>query len=605
MPAMPPEDSNSLAGPADGPDVARVLQTLLAPEFEAGWRPADMYAYRAADRSTLFLRLLLLRSRGRGRKGPTRAFQAVHHDGSRWHLGEPPHPPQGRVPYMLPVLTHARADLPAYLVQDEPSADALCGLGLIAVTSGEALPVGETDWNALRARRVRIWTDDTRAGRRFLRQAVQHAGALGCTVQVLHYHAGLAVRDHGTPQQWIAAHPAATTDDVEALDWRSLPSANPSASPQLPPQLATLCAADVSPAAVRWLWPGRIAIGKLTLIAGDPGLGKSLLTIDLAARVTRGRPWPADGSACPRGEALLLSNEDAAGDTIRPRLDAAGALSRRVHILQAVMHGAAGARLLSLQRDLQALAAFLAAHPQVRLVCIDPLTAFLGEIDSHRNADVRALLHPLGQLAERAGVAVVAVSHLNKAGRSALYRVSGSLAFVAAARASFIVTRDKSHPDRRLLLPSKNNLGQDTTGLAYRIATAANGAPRLEWEPQAVALSADEALTARSDERHSEQAEAAEWLRELLSEGAMSTRQLRLEAAGAGIAWRTLHRARQAAGAVSSREGSGREATYIWRLKKMTPAARVPLPKPGTLGTQGQIAVICKKPAKKYKKRRA
>jgi RecA-family ATPase len=109
------------------------------------------------------------------------------------------------------------------------------------------------------------------------------------------------------------------------------------------------------------------------------------------------------------------------------------------------------------------------------LIVIDPITAYLAGIDSHINADVRAVLAPLGQLAARHSVAVVCVSHLNKGGAAsggsgdALLRVSGSLAFVAAPRAAFIVARDPENRARRLFLPAKNNLGRDGTGLAFSV----------------------------------------------------------------------------------------------------------------------------------------
>ena len=103
--------------------------------------------------------------------------------------------------------------------------------------------------------------------------------------------------------------------------------------------LVVVCLADVKPMPVELLWPGRVALGKVTLLAGDPGLGKSLVTLDMAARVSRGVAWPddptADGQA---GSVVLLSAEDDLADTIRPRLDAAGADNNRITALTAVRH---------------------------------------------------------------------------------------------------------------------------------------------------------------------------------------------------------------------------------------------------------------------------
>ena len=111
--------------------------------------------------------------------------------------------------------------------------------------------------------------------------------------------------------------------------------------------------------------------------------------------------------------------------------------------------------------------------PDCRLVIVDPITAYCGGVDSHKNAEVRGLLAPLSNLAERHEVAVVAVSHLNKsAGGSAIYRTMGSLAFTAAARAVWGVTKDKGDSQRRLMLPVKNNIAPDVMGLAYSIRDA-------------------------------------------------------------------------------------------------------------------------------------
>jgi putative DNA primase/helicase len=138
----------------------------------------------------------------------------------------------------------------------------------------------------------------------------------------------------------------------------------------------------------------------------------------------------------------------------------------------------------------------LAAHPACKLVNIDPISAYLDGTDSHTNAAVRGLLAPLAELAAKFKVAIVAVSHLNKGGgqTSAMYRITASLAFVAAARAVYAVIKDKDDEGRRLMLPVKNNLSADRTGLAYRIGTATNGAPRIKWEREPVTVSADEAM---------------------------------------------------------------------------------------------------------------
>lgn len=144
---------------------------------------------------------------------------------------------------------------------------------------------------------------------------------------------------------------------------------------------------DVQPEPIEWLWGQRIAIGKLSLIAGDPGLGKSQLTAFMAARVTTGTAWPDDGAARPTGGVVMLSCEDDVGDTIRPRLEAAGADLDRVHVVEAVRTGVGAMRGLSLQTDMARLERLLDELPDVRLVVIDPITAYLDKTDTHKTAD--------------------------------------------------------------------------------------------------------------------------------------------------------------------------------------------------------------------------
>jgi hypothetical protein len=486
---------------------------------------------------------------------------------------------------MLPELLAAPASRPVHVVEDEAAASALSSLGLLA-TAGCAEP-DATDWSPLRGRSLRLWPVSGITAQRRRRELAARLRQLGCAVEELDPAAVGA--PHSTAQDGTAPPAASVAAGIEALDWRPPPPRRAAA----PASFLTVRAGEVAAEPLRWLWPGRIALGKLTLIAGDPDQGKSVLTVDLAARVSRGAPWPVDGAACPRGEVLLVSDEDNAADTVRPRLDAAGADLGAVHILQAVAPQGEGARRLDLHHDLSALAGFLAAHPGVRLVCLDPLSAYLGDADNHGQAALRATLQPLGALAARAGVAIVAVLHHNKAGprAGAMRRVSGSLAFVAIARASFLVTRDPSRPDRRLLLPSKNNLGQDSRGLAYRLTPGPNGAPRIAWEPDFVTITADQALAgARPEDPQPEQSEAAAWLRELLAEGSLPAAEVRRAAARAGLAWRTVHRAKKAAGIASRREGFGRQATYTWHLQTPSLAACVPSQIDGTHGTHGENA---------------
>lgn len=325
---------------------------------------------------------------------------------------------------------------------------------------------------------------------------------------------------------------------------------------------------DIEAKPIRWLWPGRIARGKVTMIAGDPGLGKSLVTTSMTAIITTGGLWPVDRTRAERGNVIILSAEDDPADTIRPRLEAGGTDVSRVYTLDSVVLGDR-IRPVTLADDIARLAETIQQIGNVAMVIIDPVSAYLGGTDSHKNADVRALLAPLSDMASAHGVAVVCVSHLNKStGGNALSRVTGSLAFVAAARAAFIVTRDRDDETRRLFLPAKNNIGPDSTGLAYRIepATVRDIATcRIMWDGSPVTLTADDALLQIPDDERSARDEARDWLMQYLQHGPQLAKEIYRESNHAGISKRTLDRAKRDLGVTASKRAFS--GGWVWELQ--------------------------------------
>lgn len=311
---------------------------------------------------------------------------------------------------------------------------------------------------------------------------------------------------------------------------------------------AVTCLADIHPEPLRWLWPGRIPLGKLTILSGDPGLGKSLVTLAIAAAVSRGSSWPCREGDASLGDVVLVSAEDDAADTIRPRLEGAEADLRRIHILDAVEDtdesGKQQRRPWNLN-EVVALSEKLVALPDCKLVIVDPLSAYLAGTDSHKNADVRALLAPLADMARQRHVAVLCVSHLNKSNGPAMYRTTGSLAFVAAARAVYAVAKDQNDASRRLVVPVKCNLARESTGLAYRIAIGSGGAPIIQWEVEPVTVSADDVLASEDTESRSQTDEAMDWLRQELCVGPTKASDVQKQARLAGISEKSLRRARE------------------------------------------------------------
>jgi hypothetical protein len=321
---------------------------------------------------------------------------------------------------------------------------------------------------------------------------------------------------------------------------------------------------------VAWLWPDRIPLGRITVLAGRPGCGKSIVSLDLAARVTRGLKWP-DGTPCPQGSVLLLAAEDDLADTVRPRLDAAGADVGRVDALPGILtrdkDGRVSTSSITLA-DLDVIDAALEKLPDCRLVIVDPIGSYLGgRTDAHRDNEVRAVLSPLAELAARRAVAVVAVCHTRKGGAAthADDAVLGSVGFVGLARAVLHVVTDPddSTKRRKLLLPGKNNLAPPVAGFAFHVE---GRPPRVVWDGM-TGENADDVLSiaCRPGPDAAALKRAVEWLRETLASGSRLAKELQDEAFnGEGLSKATLDRAKKAANVEAYRpENPG---PWYWRL---------------------------------------
>jgi hypothetical protein len=326
---------------------------------------------------------------------------------------------------------------------------------------------------------------------------------------------------------------------------------------------------------LRWLWPGRLPLGKITILDGDPGLGKSLLALDLIARVTMGAPMP-DGTLGVRGGAVLLSAEDGLGDTVVPRLRAAGLGGDELERVVAVNFVPTddyddtleSYRPLALPHDLTWLAAAI-SRVGARILVIDPLMAYLdGKVNSWRDQDVRAALTPLARLAQSHGLAVLVLRHLNKSmGSRAIYRGGGSIGLIGAARSGWLAAKDPADPEHsRVLAMNKSNLGPPLPSLRYRIE-AADGQPHVAWQGKCD-LSADALVSTPIEPRapSARQAEARDWLTAALAQGPQPSAQLLADATAAGISPQVLREARLGLKLAVRREGFGADARSFWAL---------------------------------------
>jgi hypothetical protein len=235
-------------------------------------------------------------------------------------------------------------------------------------------------------------------------------------------------------------------------------------------RLVTVCAADIKPEHVEWLVDQSFPLGMLAVIGGQPGLGKSQISINLAAGVTTGNGLPGAGGFNNLGSVIILANEDDASRTIRPRLDAAGADISKVHIVEGVAREGADVDMFQLDLDIADLRERALQIGDVKLIIIDPPSAYLGtKVDSYKDSDVRRVLMPLGTLAQETGAMILLIVHLNKrTDGGAQQRFSGSTAWTAAPRVGFMVAEDPL-TKQRFMLPVKNNIGDDRLGYQYHI----------------------------------------------------------------------------------------------------------------------------------------
>jgi len=485
-----------------------------------------------------------------------------------WIMGGMPEP---RPLYRLPELV-ARPDERVYVCEGEKATDAAATIGLLATTSPHGSESAKTtDWTPLTGRDVVILPDNDAAGQGYAREVMSILLKLepATTVKVVELP---DLPPKGDVYDWVEAHDATEPDALRAQVEQLVDATSPiDASEVLGGPILT-CLADVEPVEVKWLWPGRVPLGRITLLVGRPGEGKSLLTTYMASRVTTGSPW-ADGTVCPKGSVILISAEDDPADTIRPRLDAHHADAKRVHLLSMVRKiGAEGRQqdVMFTLADMASLEVALGKCRDCRLIVIDPIGSFLGGgTDAHRDNEVRAVLAPVAKMAEKYGAAVLVVAHRRKSGGSFADDLAlGSRAFTGIARAVWHLTRDCEDKGRRLFLPGKNNLGPEGNGLAFTII---GNPPTIAWERDAVAMTADDALATEDGNEKKKpgpkpeaRSQAAEWLQDLLRDGPMASARIKEEVKEAGYAWRTVHRAKDELRIKPYREQFG--GAWMWKL---------------------------------------
>jgi putative DNA primase/helicase len=542
-------------------------EAIISANLQTGATLRNQWVYE--DESNLeALRILDYESEDDGRRQIRAVFPVSPGEEGRC-MGEPP----GRWPlYRLPELEPFQR---VYLCQDERSAEAARSMGLVATTAAlGCYKLHKTDFSPLAGRDVVVLPNIDQEGRVFVNRATSILARQLPPAEVrvmklpgVGLHGGLCefmLMRHPKEPAEIGADIDEMVDELPEYCTLHLPA--PTMNRML----------DVRPAPVQWLWPERIVMGKLNLLYGSSGTSaqecwKSLLGIELAARVSRGMPWPDGSGAAPLGSVVMLVYEDGLADTIRPMLEQAGADLSRIFALGPARRKPGGRpELTSVDGMHRAIDEAVLRSPggkgEVKLVLIDPMTWYLS---GNANATLRAL----ATLAHERNVAVVMVMPFDSqaGGLARLRAMSGPV--LTAARLAWLAVADAGDGERRLLLPVKSSLlGREPAGLAFRIVDG-----RVQWEKGAVHLRPQDVLLARRGQKKpgpppAKRIAAADWLRQRLAAGPVyvgnhgwpEAGSLRLQAKDAGLAWGTVLRAFRSIKAASERcEATGR---YRWRL---------------------------------------
>ena len=317
------------------------------------------------------------------------------------------------------------------------------------------------------------------------------------------------------------------------------------------PELVLINLADVKTTEVEWLWYPYIPYGKITIIQGDPGEGKTTLVLNLAAILSRGDKLPETNKDSDSINIIYQTAEDGLSDTIKPRLAAANANQSMFTVIDESKHR------LSLTDDRLEGAI---KRTNARLVILDPIQAYVGaSIDMNRPNEIRDLMTHLKLIAEKFNCAIVLIGHLNKAtGLKASYRGLGSVDIQAAARSVLLVGRVKDNPTIRVMAPTKSSLAPEGDPIAFELNKETGFRFIGQYD-----ISVDDLLNGTSSISKLEKAE--KFLKEFLSDGTPKTQKIIQQQAGyRDIGNRTLNDAKKNLNIKSFKKKNA----WFWQLSK-------------------------------------
>ena len=312
-------------------------------------------------------------------------------------------------------------------------------------------------------------------------------------------------------------------------------------------ELKILTVSAIQSEQVEWLWKPYIPFGKISIVQGDPGNGKTTMALAIAAAVTTGTPLPSDYTTVP-GNVIFQSAEDGLADTIKPRLERLGADCDRVHVIDESEKSIS----LSDERIEQAI-----VEKNAKLFILDPLQAYLGGADMHSANGVRPLMKQLAAVAEWTGCAILIIGHLNKKGGKSQYRGLGSIDIYAAARSVLTVGKLDADENMRAVVHNKSNLVPPGASLTFELDSA-NG---FRW-CGAYDVSIDELLSGKKQAPESQSSKARQLIKTALAHGPVPAADLFQMAERQGISAKTLNRAKDALGVVSIK----RQGWWYWDM---------------------------------------
>ena len=509
--------------------------------------------------------------------------------------------------YNLPAIL-AEPDRRVFVTEGEKDADTLTGLGLLATTKPEGVIKSATGtdgdrWrpvftDTLVGRQVAILPDNDDPGRRHAKILASWLHPVCASVRIVDlpglppsgdisdWHEAGGTREQ--LEQLVKATPVYVPDPGLPSNDADSDIQGPASSVPPPPKrlhgrrevtdrrLNVIVGSDVIPETVRWWWKDWLPVGKVVVLDGDPGLGKSGLTLEIAARITTGRPMPDGSTGDVAGPAtvLLCAHEDGLADTIIPRFLSMGGHPSRLHYLDDVtektVDGAQERRVpFTVPDDLDALSAYIADTGAV-LAIIDPWMAYLsGEKDSHRDQDMRSVLREVADIAQETGCTILLVRHLNKAsGGNVLYRGGGSIGIIGAVRVAWFTAPDPDDEDgkNRILAVEKTNLSERPVSLRYRQVGMPDKSYKVEWLGESPHTATSLATAQAPHAERSAQRPAAQFLRETLAGGPCSANDVEGQALAKGISRKMLRTACDEVGVVKERRGFGRGSEVWWEL---------------------------------------